>query len=251
VANTNTAVGEGTVFFRTLLHLPPLKFHCDGRSWDRTNPGLLQCLHWQSDALNHLSPFDKQTTTGLLYLFLFSGNHIRKSKLQHCFICRPSSSILTEEAEIDRIQACCNVCIGSQALYNHLSPFDKQNTNGLLFCFFFPGYHIRKSKLQHCFICRPSDSAVTEEAGIDRIQACCNVCIGSQALYNHLSPFDKQNTNGLLFCFFFPGYHIRKSKLQHCFIYRPASSICDGRSWDRSNPGLLAMFALAIRRSNH
>ncbi len=36
------------VLYSTLLHLPPLRFHCVGGCWDRSNPGL---WHWQSDAL--------------------------------------------------------------------------------------------------------------------------------------------------------------------------------------------------------
>jgi hypothetical protein len=38
------------VLYSTLLHLPPLRFHCDGGCWDRTQ-GLLQLRHRQLDAL--------------------------------------------------------------------------------------------------------------------------------------------------------------------------------------------------------
>ncbi len=45
--------GEGDFYFvlySTLLHLPPLRFHCDAGMLG-SNPGPLQLLHWQSDAL--------------------------------------------------------------------------------------------------------------------------------------------------------------------------------------------------------
>jgi hypothetical protein len=39
------------VFYSTLLHLPPLRFHCVEGCWDRNRPRLLRLWHWQSDAL--------------------------------------------------------------------------------------------------------------------------------------------------------------------------------------------------------
>jgi hypothetical protein len=44
------------------------------------------------------------------------------------------------------------------------------------FLFFFFLYNV-----QHCFICRPSDSTVPTDAGIET-QDRCNLCIGSQTL---------------------------------------------------------------------
>ncbi len=38
------------VWYSTLLHLPPLRFHCVGGCWIRT-PGQLRLRHWLSDAL--------------------------------------------------------------------------------------------------------------------------------------------------------------------------------------------------------
>ncbi len=38
------------VLYSTLLHLPPLRFHCVGGCWG-WNPGMLRLRHWQSDAL--------------------------------------------------------------------------------------------------------------------------------------------------------------------------------------------------------
>jgi hypothetical protein len=47
-----------------------------------------------------------------------------------------------------------------------------------IFLFFFCLYNI-----QHCFICRPSDSTVPTDAGIEpRTQDRCNLCTGSQTL---------------------------------------------------------------------
>jgi hypothetical protein len=36
--------------------------------------------------------------------------------------------------------------------------------------------------IQHCFICRPSDSTVSEDAGIEPMQDCCDFSIDSQTL---------------------------------------------------------------------
>jgi hypothetical protein len=44
--------GSATLLYSTLLHLPPLRFHCADECWDRTQAGPLQLLHWQSDALS-------------------------------------------------------------------------------------------------------------------------------------------------------------------------------------------------------
>ncbi len=38
------------VWYSTLLHLPPLRFHCVRGCWNRT-PGQLRLRHWLSDAL--------------------------------------------------------------------------------------------------------------------------------------------------------------------------------------------------------
>ncbi len=39
------------VLYSTLIHLPPLRFHCVGGSCMGSNPGLLRLRHWQPDAL--------------------------------------------------------------------------------------------------------------------------------------------------------------------------------------------------------
>ncbi len=53
-----------------------------------------------------------------------------------------------------------------------------QDRSSLYFLFYVP---------QHCFICRPSDSTVSEDAAWHRTQDCCNFDIGTQkALINRL-----------------------------------------------------------------
>ncbi len=42
--------GGGIFSYSTLLHLPPLRFHCSDGCWDRTQDRL-QLVHWQSHAL--------------------------------------------------------------------------------------------------------------------------------------------------------------------------------------------------------
>ncbi len=37
--------------FLTLLHLPPLRFHCADGCWDRMPRTVATVVHWQSDAL--------------------------------------------------------------------------------------------------------------------------------------------------------------------------------------------------------
>ncbi len=37
--------------YSTLLHLPPLRFHCVIGSWDRTQDSCVRLWHWQSNAL--------------------------------------------------------------------------------------------------------------------------------------------------------------------------------------------------------
>ncbi len=39
------------VLYSTLIHLPPLRFHCADGCWDRTQDRCKQLVHWQSDAL--------------------------------------------------------------------------------------------------------------------------------------------------------------------------------------------------------
>ncbi len=41
-----------TVLHSTMLHLPPLRFHCVGGCWDRIL-GLLRLWHWLSERSNH------------------------------------------------------------------------------------------------------------------------------------------------------------------------------------------------------
>ncbi len=54
----------------------------------------------------------------------------------------------------------------------------------VFFQYFFGGiFSFFSYNVQHCFICRPSDSTVPTDAGNwDRTQDRCNWCIGSQTL---------------------------------------------------------------------
>jgi hypothetical protein len=52
-----------------------------------------------------------------------------------------------------------------------------RNIKGGIFWFFLLMYLI-----QHCFICRPSDSTVSEDACMDRAQDCCDFGSDSQTL---------------------------------------------------------------------
>ncbi len=52
------------VRYSTLLHLPPLRFHCVGGFWDRTQ-GLLRRWHWQPDALTMHSISQKNNKKSL------------------------------------------------------------------------------------------------------------------------------------------------------------------------------------------
>jgi hypothetical protein len=105
----------------------------------------------------------------------------------------------------------------------------RRETFFFFFKYFFGGFFLFCSyNIQHCFICRPSDSTVPTDAGIEpRTVATCS----------------RRETFFLNFFLFFSYF------IQHCFICRPSDSTVPTDAG--IEPRTVATGALAVRRSNH
>jgi hypothetical protein len=106
--------------------------------------------------------------------------------IQHCFVCRPSDSTVSEDAEIEPRTVmttalavrCSNHSARStmlvpdtESVTHHFLPSHKilkvHNHENAFFKGGFFGFFLFMYDIQHCFICRPSDFTVSEDAGIE------------------------------------------------------------------------------------
>jgi hypothetical protein len=93
--------------------------------------------------------------------------------------------------------------------------------------------------IQRCFIGHPSDSAVSEDAGIEPSSVPDRMFLGLP------DPLVRGS-------FYYQANKVRKTLIFYCFEHDPDpnQNVTDPEHW---NPGLLrvATLALAVRRSNH